>query len=239
MTNHDQIDVQNESFLSRLAQEVRAAQSRHSLETVSRTPHPAADVLYDYVAGWLDERDAHAVRAHLAHCTGCGAEALGLMKLEDELERESLDWADNPDSALLPVAPPAFAETTAPALHAFKHHAIQWISDLGEPQWAGQLLTAADVPEQTHTFTSEHGDIRVTCHWHDDLPDEPAMIHVRWHADLVQDECVWVRFLNPANQSLRQEIFLGTRAVGEESFTIQDLAFDFLREAWGISLALL
>jgi hypothetical protein len=121
---------------------------------------------------------------------------------------------------------------------ALRERVLVWLSELWEPQWAGQLLTAADVPEQTHTFRSEHGDIRLTCHWQDALHDEPACLHIRWQADLMEDDRLWLRFVNPETQKFRQEILLGTRAVGEETFTAQDVAFDFLHEQWALSLAL-
>ncbi len=233
--------LSDQAFLDRISAEAQTnAYRRFSEQSVTR-PHPAVEMLYEYAAGELGEDLAPAVRAHLALCGQCAREALRLTQVTDELEQDALDWANSPKFASsepsrssLPKAVDA-AVTTAKSVG---ERALIWISEIWQPQWAGQLLTAADVPEQHRTFTSRHGDIRLTCYWQDDSPDESAMIHIRWHADLAQEERIWLRFVNPASQALRQEIFLGSRAVGEESFTIQDLRFDFLCEQWAISMAL-
>ena len=231
----------NQAFLDRISAEAQTdAYCRFAEQAVTRQ-HPAADTLYEYATGELGEDLAPVVRTHLAFCGQCAREALQLTQIADELERDALDWANSPklpSSEPFQSSLPKAVDAAVAAAKSVGERALVWISEIWQPQWAGQVLTAADVPEQQQTFMSRHGDIRLTCHWQDESSDESAMIHIRWHADLAQEERIWLRFVNPASQTLRQEIFLGVRAVGEESFTIQDLRFDFLREQWAISMAL-
>lgn len=233
--------LSDQAFLDRISAEARTDAYRRFSEQSAARPHPAADTLYDYAAGELGEGIAPAVRAHLAFCGQCAREALRLTQMTDELEQDALDWANSPklpSSEPFQSSLPKAVDAAVATAKSVGERALLWISEIWQPQWAGQVLTAADVPEQHRTFTSRHGDICLSCHWQDDSPDESAMIHIRWHADLAQEERIWLRFVNPASQTVQQEIFLGTRAVGEESFTIQDLRFDFLREQWAISMAL-
>jgi hypothetical protein len=239
MTNHNQIEVQNEAFLSRLFQEVQAARS--ASETTGSTPHPEADMLYDYVAGWLDEKDARPVRMHLATCHQCAHEALHLMRLENELEQASFDWAERAETTLLAAQTSSAigkAETSLAEILTTGKRAIQWLSDLWEPQWAGQLVTATDLPEQIHVLTSEYGDIKLSCDWQDASTDEPATLRIAWQAHLFEEPDIWLRFMNPLDQAVRHEVNLGTRVVGEEHFTSQELGFDFFSERWAVAVAL-
>lgn len=238
MKNSDQ---SNNAFLDRLRAEAHTKKFRQFSEQAVSSPHPSAERLYDYATGNIDEDIALGVRAHLAGCAACAREALSIMRLDDELEHASVEWANQPELSVVASSEKLIAEAvdaTVAAVKTFGARALVWISELWEPQWAGQLLTAADVPEQIHTFTSEYGDIHLTCHWQDASRNEPASLHIMWQADLMDNDRLWLRFVNPENRELRQAILLGTRAVGEETFTAQDVAFDFLREAWAISLAL-
>ncbi len=226
-------ELSDQAFLNRISAEAQTPAFARFSEQSNIRQHPTADLLHDYAAGELGETLAPALRAHLAFCRECAREALRLMQVADELEHDALDWADSPKRPLSEHFDVAVA-----AAKTLRERSRLWLSELWQPQWAGQLVTAADVPEQHHTFASEHGDIRLTCHWQDDLPNEPAILLIGWQADLMENDRLWLRFVNPSDKALRQEIFLGSRAVGEEQFTIQDLTFDFVREQWAISLAL-
>lgn len=230
MTRHG---LSDQTFLDRIAAETQNEGYRRFAEHEITRQHPSAEMLYDYAAGQLSEDTAPAVRAHLALCGECAREALRLMQVTDELEQAALNWADSSEKPL--------SESVSAAIAGAKtagERAWLWISELWQPQWAGQLVTAADAPEQHHDFPSQHGDIHLTCSWRDDSAHEPAILSIAWQAELLEEDRVWLRFVNPVTQSLRQEIFLGTRAVGEEQFTIQDLNFDFVRDQWAIALAL-
>lgn len=235
------MEEQNSTFLNKIAAEAKTEAYRQFSEKAANHQHPTAEMLYDYASGELDEDIASTLRAHLAFCSECAREALSVMRSTDELEQVALEWANQPEPATAVPAEADIADTVSAAVHAVKsigEHAMRWVSELWQPQWAGELLTAADVPEQSHTFASEHGDIHLTCHWQDASCNEPAMLYIKWQADMTDDERLWIRFVNPANHALWQKIFLGARAVGEERFIAQDLAFDFLHEQWAISLAL-
>jgi hypothetical protein len=100
------------------------------------------------------------------------------------------------------------------------------------------LVTAADLPEQTHVLRSEYGDIRLSCDWQDASSGEPATLRIAWQADLFEESDIWLRFMNPLNQTVRHEVNLGARVVGEEHFTPQELGFDFFSERWAMAVAL-
>lgn len=223
-----------DTFLSLLTQEAQSEQYRQSCDRVGKTPHPAGETLYNYVLGWLEEAEARHIRVHLACCGACAREAMRLMRVEDELMQETLEAAEEPYVSLQKQG------RTQPAspLHSISEHLVRWVSELWEPQWAGQLVTATDIPEQTYLFTSEHGDINVFCDWRAEYGDEPAHIHIAWRADLLMERTIWLRFVFPETKVTCHEACLGTRAVGEETFTSQDLGFDPSAQKWALSVIL-
>jgi hypothetical protein len=94
----------NETFLAFLTQEVQSEKYKQLRKNVSKTPHLSKEKLYDYVLGWLDDQDARQVRDHIALCGECAQEAMRIMQFEDELEEDSLEWADtSPASFEKPV----------------------------------------------------------------------------------------------------------------------------------------
>jgi hypothetical protein len=240
----------NETFLAFLTQEVQSEKYKQLRKTAGKTPHLSEERLYDYVLGWLDDQDARQVRDHIALCGECAQEAMRIMQFEDELEEDSLDWADTS---------PTFFEKPVDRLKAdvktgsstekdifqptskkvsITESLVRWISELWEPQWAGQPATAADIPQQAHSFTSEDGDIKLSCYWKGQYKDEPAYIQIAWKADLITEDEIWIRFMNPLTQVIRCEVCLGTSLVGEETFTSRDLGFDPSDERWAISVVL-
>lgn len=99
-------------------------------------------------------------------------------------------------------------------------------------------MTAADVPEQTQTFVSEDGEIKIGCYWKGASHREPAYIQIIWKANLLTANEIRLRFLNPATQALRREVCLGDRLGGEETFTSEDVRFDPSAERWAIAVVL-
>jgi hypothetical protein len=199
-------------------------------------------MLYNYVLGWLEEAEARQIRSHLAWCGACAREALHLMQLDEELVQETLESAKTPDTlAMLQMGTERTPQTrTQPvsALRSIHDYLVRWTSELWEPQWAGQLVTAADVAEQSHVFRSEHGDITMSCYWQRQHGDEPAHIHIFWKADLFIEMTIWLRFFHPETRASYHDVCLGTRTVGEETFTSQELDFDPSAQRWALSVIL-
>lgn len=223
----------NDTFLALLAQEAQIQTSPHA-EPEQHSSHPTAERVYDYVLGWLKEPEAAQICAHLAHCGQCAHEALRLMQIEEELEQENALWADEPEYAGAKF--PGFVSHLRTTLNTLGAQMIQWVSDIWEPQWAGQLVTAADIPAQTRIFISDQGEIELTCDWRGVTTTEPAYIHLAWKADLASPGELWVRFVNPETRTPRGEICLGTRMRGEETLTSAEIGFNPDEERWALAM---
>jgi hypothetical protein len=133
-----------------------------------------------------------------------------------------------------PALAPDPAATSAPPLwEQFR----SWLSPLWQPLFAGEVVTAADVPPQEQTFYLEDGDIHLTCEWRTAYQQQPATLRLVWQANLSRPGELWVRFTPPDDPTvLRAEICLGTSLAGEETFTAQGLGFDPTREPWALML---
>lgn len=235
----------DEMFLEFLKQEAQSEAYCQLQDHAKKRLHPAAEQLYDYVSGWLDQQEAKEVREHIALCGDCAQEVMKIMRIEDEMEQDALDWADIPPSrekspAQAPLHPGVRTANETCAVHkdSLTGVVVKWLSPLWEPQWAGQLVTASDIPKQVHTFTSEDGDIRISCYWQGEYKDEPAYIQLSWKSEIIPESELWVRFVYPETQAIRHEVCLGTVLTGEETFTSDDLGFDPSDERWAISVAL-
>ncbi|KPA18086.1 hypothetical protein MHK_001697, partial [Candidatus Magnetomorum sp. HK-1] len=75
------------------------------------------------------------------------------------------------------VAP--FKESFFKTKQLFKEGLVsfsEWISPLWQPRFAGQLVTASDIPEQKHTFRMNEGDIQLSCLWRGSYKNTQAYI---------------------------------------------------------------
>lgn len=237
----------NETFLAFLKQETQSEDFRQLRESASKTPHPSGEKLYDYALGWLNDSEAAQIREHIASCGDCAHEVLSILRIEEELEQDSLEWADSvPTSsqerkiafAASQERKVAFASLLTSKKRSIIGNLVRWVSPLWEPQWAGQLVTATDIPKQAHSFTSKDGDINISCYWKGQYHDQPAYIQIAWKANLTMESKIWIRFTDPTTQATRSEVCLGTSLVGEETFTSDDLGFDPSSEKWAISVVL-
>ena len=89
----------DESFFEFLKQGADSDEYRHLKRRVEKEgPHPADEMLHDYVLGWLDEQDAKMVRAHILICGLCTDEILRLTRIESELDENAMGDVKGPDS---------------------------------------------------------------------------------------------------------------------------------------------
>ena len=107
-----------------------------------------------------------------------------------------------------------------------------------QPEYAGLQATAADIPQQAHTFVMEEGDIHLECNWGGPQGSDPAYIWLKWEANLSTEREFWAQFINPVAQTIRYEVCLGTYLLGEETFTSQELGFDPSTEQWAVAIVL-
>jgi len=232
------------NFLSFLGEAARSDEYRRLKETQAkaRKVHPAREMLYDYVLGWLNEADTVKVRKHISFCGDCADEVLRITRIEDDLEEDSVKWvsewvSEDPE----PGEEPSVVETTPEPSVSFSKIAanlIIWTSELWKPLWAGQLVTASDIPEQEKTFISDEGQIILRCHWKAAYKNTPAYLWVSWKADIAADGYLWLRFVNPETEEIYSEFSLGTDLRGEETFESDKLGFDPSNQKWAISVLL-
>jgi len=196
-------------FLAFLAQEARSDEYRKLKEKAEKKAHPTGKMLYDYVLGWLDKKDAMKIRNHFSFCGTCADEVLRIMRIERDLEEESVAWVD-PKGLII------------------------WISSLWEPQWAGVPVTASEIPVQDQSFTMDDGQISISCYWRPKFGNNPAYLHLSWSARISRTARIWVRFADPETEKTYSEICLGTLPDGEENFTSDRLGFDPSIEKWAM-----
>jgi len=223
------------NFLSFLGEAARSDRYRQLKEKQAETRkgHPSREMLCDYALGWLNEADTMKVRKHIAFCGGCADEALKIMQLEDELEEDSVKWVSED-----PEAEPAEEDKKVAAISKIAANVIIWTSELWKPKWAGQLVTASDIPQQEKTFMLNYGQIKFSCHWKPSYENIPAYIQLSWRAKITIRCELWARFVNPESNKMLSEIRLGTSLEGKNIFTSDKLGFDPSTERWSVSLIL-
>ena len=114
----------------------------------------------------------------------------------------------------------------------------EWISPVWEPDFAGQPVTAADIPEQTKYFKMTDGEIKLSCMWRAQYGEKPAYIRVKWDANISSGYEIWIAFFNPETKSFFSEVPLGTHLNGGTVIQSQTLKFDPSCERWAASVVL-
>jgi len=84
----------DESFLEFIKQGAESDDYQKSKELVERGPHPTGEMLYDYVLNWTGQADDESIMDHITFCSICSKEVLNIMKIEQELEDDMLDWVN-------------------------------------------------------------------------------------------------------------------------------------------------
>ncbi len=190
--------------------------------------HPSGEMLHDYVMDELDEESARHLRGHLLLCHPCTDGVLRLlMRIEDELDQTAMDRANEMTGERPGEGPVSVIDALA-----------SWISRPWEPRWAGQPVTASDIPEQEHSFRMDDGEIRLSCNWREAHGEYPAYIRVAWEADIMSPSNIEARFTEPETRKIRAQVRLGTHLAGERTFTSDDLGFDPSRERWAVAVIL-
>jgi len=108
----------------------------------------------------------------------------------------------------------------------------EWNSHLWQPQFAGQHISACDIPEDNHHFLMNDGEIHISCLWRGAYRNAPAYIQVKWKANLSVSYEIWIAFINPETQSVFSEIFLGTHLEGGKVIPDNVLKFDPTKTRW-------
>ncbi|KPA09888.1 hypothetical protein MHK_009908 [Candidatus Magnetomorum sp. HK-1] len=115
---------------------------------------------------------------------------------------------------------------------------VEWMSPIWEPSLAGQLITAADIPEQKHCFKMKDGEVRLYCLWRASYNDKPAYVRIKWDANISSGYEIWIVFFNPETKLFLSEIPLGTHLSGGTVIQSTRLKFDPSCERWAASVVL-
>ena len=213
----------NRLFWDFLTQEARSKAYQHICRQLD--PHPSPATLFEWAADRSEPEDAGRIMDHIAACEECAHEALNIMRLNDELEQTLLEWAD--------TGAEYEPEPVADSL-------VTWESEFWEPQWFGAHAAAADVPKQTHLFSTPDGDIRLSVYWRGQNANQPAFLNLAWNIGESgggsQNCKLLFSFINPATRSIRCEISTGTRLSGERTIPNAELGFDPSYERWAVAI---
>ncbi len=212
----------HEDLLAFVAQEAQSDDYLEAKRSVAGGPHPTHEMLHDHVWGVLDKESSRIIRDHMAFCKMCAKKVFQMRRIKQESAEKLVDWANE------------FPPVEAPALPIEDLMA----TDFWTPHYAGQLVSAGDIPEQQHTFHTSEGNIELSCLWRAAYRKKPAYFIIRWRARLTTRKEIHARFINPETQTMRTEVRLGIAPEGEASFSSQDLGFDPSCEAWSIMLVL-
>lgn len=86
-----------ESFFALLDNE-RGEEKYNRLQQSAKTEtHPSGTMLYDLFNGTLDDNMADNIHNHLFLCRRCSDEFARIMRIENELDAEAMEWIDNGD----------------------------------------------------------------------------------------------------------------------------------------------
>ncbi|KPA12685.1 hypothetical protein MHK_007108 [Candidatus Magnetomorum sp. HK-1] len=115
---------------------------------------------------------------------------------------------------------------------------FEWVSPMWTPQWAGQMVTASDIPEQKHSFELHNGEITISCLWRSAYNKAPAYIQLSWSANIITGYELWAVFINPETKNIFSEICLGTHLNGGIIIPETSLRFDPAKERWATLIKL-
>jgi hypothetical protein len=117
-----------------------------------------------------------------------------------------------------------------------KETIVVWTSPLWQPLYAGEVVTAADIPEQTMRFEMDYGEyINLSCHWQDEKDTQPC-INLSWQANLLKPSNLWARFITPGTGAVLTEIFLGYELEGSLRIIGSDLTFNPTTDKWAVAI---
>ncbi len=206
---------------------------------------PPEEMLPDYVYGDLSEREYRQMTGHVKTCEHCRVQVL---KLEADCRAWENTLDSDPDAALAAALGPegikvwktSLSPKTLPLrslISEIKESLITWMSPLWEPMWAGEMLTAADMPEQDRSFEMDQGEyINLSCYWQGKNRDLSPHIRLSWNANILTYSKLWARFSDPRTMEILAEFCLGTDLSGERVLDYEELGFDPSSRKWAVSM---
>jgi len=197
---HPFTEDRTQKFVAFIEREVQD-ESFQQIAREQRQQHPSKFALYQYglrQAGMRSLTVDDSIRDHLLYCQNCYREVTRVITWGNELK------------SILNMPLDAINDVTIP-----------W-----QPEWAGRMVTAADIPEETHSFQVSNGDMMVTCSWRSKYKTTPAYIQMTWEANIDREQEFLVLFIDPETHSVLKQIPLGTYLEGGTQFPDKMLGFD-------------
>jgi len=157
----------------------------------------------------------------------------------DDVSENLLDyWMDQATRTAAEMAPMSLTERVKEKAYEILQEGKILFESLPHVfQLAGEPLTAADILQQSKTFSMEAGEyIKITCDWQPGSKQVPAHLHLEWKANITTQGKLWVRFLNPVSGVKLKDMWLGSRLEGRRDFEGNELGFDPTNEKWAISI---
>lgn len=205
---------------------------------------PDPQDLIDFVYGDLDTEIKPKISRHLNECAICGVTAL---KVSVDRHQWEIDMSVSPDDAIAQSlgkegqravgrlfnsnANRKFTSTVVEAVSS-------WISELWTPKWAGQAVTAVDVPEQQYHFDMGDGEyVDLRCIWEGAQTTQKPKMKLSWSANIFTQSNLWVYFYDSTTDEIMDKICLGTKLEGVMTATEPDLQFDPSIRKWGLRVS--
>lgn len=212
------------AFLKQNGKEFRKTRKKTETEH-----HPSGEMLYDYVLNLLDEKDERLIVQHISVCGICTDKVSDFMRIENELDEDLSVWEDTHEK----VREASFV----PALREAAEQVTEFISSLfWIPEYAGQRITSADISEQTKTFQTDEGEIRISCVWKGQSDDSPPYIRLQWDADVKPGMEFEICFVNPDTSKVFHKLRPGRLLKGSITLKKEKLGFNPAVDRWGISI---
>lgn len=206
---------------------------------------PVAEAIVDYVYDDLSESSRSKITKHITGCESCRLLAL---KIETDRTELELMIDKSPEKVLEDIIGPSLKDkllgkkTTAIkksslSLSQIKDAMISWVSPTWEPKFAGQMVTAADITEQTKQFEMDYGEyVNISCYWKGKESTREPYLYLSWKANYHTPSIIWVRFVDPDSNAVLSESCLGTDLEGYRQLTVKELGFDPTDQRWAISI---
>jgi len=116
---------------------------------------------------------------------------------------------------------------------------FEWRSPLCKPQLAGVHVGAADIPEETESYTiMKDGTLNIFYSWKSESNNNPAYLQVKWEKTMRQNDEIWIEFFHRETKEKLSEIFLGTYSEGTKTIPQNLLNFDLFTEKWDFQIIL-
>ena len=213
----------SEHFLTFLAQHARAETFHAQKCAREADPHPARELLHDFVWGELAPEHARSIRLHLAFCATCLRTVMHLEAIQTAAAAQLGQWAN------AVAAPSVLADET--------DLRDVLASEIWTPAGAGEALVAASAAvTQTQEFQTAAGRVTITCAWGPHVELEPAFIWLAWQTDMPPEHQFVIRLIEPETGAIRYEVRPGAFRQGDQTFPQDVLGFDPVSQKWALAV---